>query len=188
MPKGQTSVKLSLDDIKDDEVLTIMSRLSLVLESFKKDINTFGVMLDVRYLICAIERKAKINLADTLNREKDLANKLQVVLPDLWDMYRKTKSPMEMTIDQFDTLETFALVWLYGFKEQVKAVEAHPLPETDTMEAYKRLVHAALLRLMEKAPYEREFIIPTRKYMHACDNTYWRGCEREIPVLNEILS
>lgn len=187
-PKGVISVKVNLDDLQSDEILTTLSRLSLVHDEFRKEIDILGVLLEVRCMIKTIERKDKINLADILGREKELANKLQVALPDLWDMYKKLKSPIELTIDQFDTVETFALIWLYGFKEQVEAVEAHPIPWTEeTAGAYKRLVHAALLRLMEKAPYEREFLIPAREYFHACDIVYWEGKKSGTPVTNNIL-
>ena len=175
MPKGTTSVKISLDDLQSDEVLTILSRLSLIDDNFKDEIKVRDVMSDVNCMIHTIERKDKVNLADILGRERELADRLQVALPDLCDMYRKIKSPMTLTIDQFDTVETFALIWLYGFKEQVDAVKAHPTPESEeTTDAYKRLVHAAMLNLFEFAPYEREFFFPTRQYLRACDNTYWR--------------
>ena len=187
-PKGTISVKVNLDDLQSDEILTILSRLSLVHDEFRKEIDVLGVLLDVRCMIKTIERKEKINLADILAREKELADKLQAALPDLWDMYKKLKSPIELTIDQYDTVETFALIWLYGFKEQIEAVEEHPTPwMEDTADAYKRLVHAALLRLMEKAPYEREFLIPARAYFHACDVIYWEGKKANAPAVNNIL-
>lgn len=171
LTKGKSSIKVSLDDLKSDEILCILSNLSRIDGNFKKDTQARNIMMHVDCLIDTIKVKINTDLADSYYDEVDLANKLQTAIPDLWDLYKERRSPTELTIDQLDTMELFALILLYKFREKIEFPAKNPnLTPEEKDEAHKRLIHAALLQQMEQAPYEKEFIVPTSKYLKACSN------------------